>query len=108
MGWNNNCKHEPNEEYKIYFPYLFFITFKPRDAYECHPDNKVLGANMGPIWDWQDPGGPHVGTMNFAIWVVHLAITGSGNAFHVFNTKAVPEPKESCQLAPNKYTLVKF
>ena len=26
------------------------------------------GANMGPIWDRQDPGGPHVGPMNFAIW----------------------------------------
>ena len=24
---------------------------------------------MGPIWGWQDPGGPHVGPMNFAIWV---------------------------------------
>ena len=25
-------------------------------------------ANMGPIWGRQDPGGPHVGPMNFAIW----------------------------------------
>ena len=32
------------------------------------PDSKVHGANMGPIWDRQDPGGPHVGHMNFAIW----------------------------------------
>ena len=32
------------------------------------PDNKVLGANMGPIWDQQDPGGPRVGPMNLAIW----------------------------------------
>ena len=23
---------------------------------------------MGPIWRWQDPGGLHVGHMNFAIW----------------------------------------
>ena len=45
---------------------------------ECHygvlflklqnnPDSKVHGANMGPIWGRQDPGGPHVGPMNFAI-----------------------------------------
>ena len=27
-------------------------------------------ANMGPIWGRQDPGGPHVGPMNFVIWVV--------------------------------------
>ena len=32
------------------------------------PDSKVHEANMGPIWDRQDPGGPHVGPMNFAIW----------------------------------------
>ena len=24
---------------------------------------------MGPIWGRQDPGGPHVGPMNFVIWV---------------------------------------
>ena len=37
----------------------------------CHrtiPDSKVHGANMGPIWGRQDPGGPHVGHMNLAIW----------------------------------------
>ena len=33
-----------------------------------HPDSKVHGANMGPIWGRQDPGEPHVGPMNFAIW----------------------------------------
>ena len=31
------------------------------------PDSKVHGANMGPIWGRQDPGGSHVGPMNFAI-----------------------------------------
>ena len=34
-----------------------------------YPDSKVHGANMGHIWGRQDPGGPHVGPMNFAIWV---------------------------------------
>ena len=24
-----------------------------------NPDSKVYGANMVPIWDPQDPGGPH-------------------------------------------------
>ena len=32
------------------------------------PDSKDHGANMGPIWGRQDPGGPHVGSMNFVIW----------------------------------------
>ena len=31
------------------------------------PDSKVHGANMGPIWGRQDPGGPQVGPMNLAI-----------------------------------------
>ena len=35
------------------------------------PDNKVHGTNMGPVWGRQDPGGPHVGPMNFAIGDVH-------------------------------------
>ena len=43
-------------------------------AYDIHslqtcPDSKVHWANMGPIWGRQDPGSPHVGPMNLAIWV---------------------------------------
>ena len=33
--------------------------------YENGPDSKV---NMGPFWGRKDPGGPHVGPMNLAIW----------------------------------------
>ena len=33
-----------------------------------NPDSKVHGANMGPIWGRLDPGGPHVGPMNLAVW----------------------------------------
>ena len=40
-------------------------------AIEATPDSKVYGANVGPIWGRQDPGGPHVGPMNFAIWDVY-------------------------------------
>ena len=32
-------------------------------------DSKVHGGNIGPIWGRQDPDGPHVGPMNFAVWV---------------------------------------
>ena len=40
-----------------------------REWFHCSycPDNKVRGANMGPIWGRQDPGGPHVGPMNLAL-----------------------------------------
>ena len=45
------------------------------------PDSKAHGANMGPIWGRQDPGGLHVGPMNWdnslRIFVKRL----SGNIF---------------------------
>ena len=31
-------------------------------------DSKVHGTNMGPTWGRPDPGGPHVGHVNIAIW----------------------------------------
>ena len=40
--------------------------------HEDTPNSKVHGANMGPIWGQQDPGGPHVGP-----WLVL-----SGNRHH--------------------------
>ena len=36
-----------------------------------HTEKKVHTANMGPIWGRQDPGGPHVGYMNVAIWAAN-------------------------------------
>ena len=39
-----------------------------RNPTELLRESTVHGANMGPIWGRQDPGGPHVGPMNFAIW----------------------------------------
>ena len=38
------------------------------------PESKVHGANMGPIWGRQDPGGPHVGSMNLAIWDITIKV----------------------------------
>ena len=37
------------------------------------PDSKVHGANMGPTWGRQDPGGPHVGHLYLAIWRVIIS-----------------------------------
>ena len=49
--------------------YVLLITPGETPVTYAHadPDSKVHGANMGPIWGRQDPGGPHVGHMNFAI-----------------------------------------
>ena len=37
-------------------------------CYQHYPDSRVHGPTRGPSGR-QDPGGPHVGPMNFAIWV---------------------------------------
>ena len=41
-------------------------------GFENYHDSKVHGDNMRPIWGRQDPGGPHVGPMNFAIGVDNI------------------------------------
>ena len=58
--------------------YGVFCEFTVRSGLPVHsnPDSKVHGANMGPIWDWHGPGGPHVGPMNFDNWEVLHAISG--------------------------------
>ena len=35
----------------------------------------LIARFMGPTWGPQDPGGPHVGPMNFAIWAVAIILT---------------------------------
>ena len=45
-------------------------------TFHNNTDNKVHGANMGPIWGRQDPGGPHAGPMNFAMWEVSQNMKG--------------------------------
>ena len=59
---------------KVFSPCLFApsIGLDIRDHIWSNPDSKVHGDNMGPIWGRQDPGGPHVGPMNFAIWVANI------------------------------------
>ena len=49
-------------------PYFAADDLSQSGRKEHVPDSKVHGANMGPIWGRQDPGGPHVGPMNSAIW----------------------------------------
>ena len=38
------------------------------------PDNKVLGANMGPTWVLPAPDGPHIGPINFTIGVILIEV----------------------------------
>ena len=49
------------------------------DHHSC-PEGKIHGANMGhlgAIWSRQDPRGPHLGPMNFAIWVTRHSFTSA-------------------------------
>ena len=46
------------------------------------PNSKVHGANMGPTWGRQDPGGPHAGPMKLAIWVSTEQTTFFGKRIH--------------------------
>ena len=59
----------------IIVQYLAIEGFKIVILMANYPDSKVHGAHLGPIWGRQDPGGPYVGPMNFAIWVVGSIIS---------------------------------
>ena len=61
-----------------YIVTTFYGIYCKSTAKQCsleYSDSKLHGANMGPIWGQQDPGGPHVGPMNFAIWVCCATLT---------------------------------
>ena len=44
------------------------VKFADTQLPQMYAERKVHRVNMGPIWVRQDPGGPHIGLMNFAIW----------------------------------------
>ena len=47
------------------FPVSILVSWR---RFSNIPDSKVHGAQMGAICGRQDTGGPHAGSMNFAIW----------------------------------------
>ena len=73
--WSSSVKLRWSYFHSIYWLCIHFmwcgieglLSMVLKDS-DC-PDSKVHGANMGLIWGQQDPGGPHVGPMNFVIWV---------------------------------------
>ena len=63
-----------------YLQYLILKDGRSKFPYTDNtPDSKVRGANMGPTWGRKDPGGPHVGHMNIAIWDHYLVHARSLN-----------------------------
>ena len=51
------------------------IETNKKESSQSTPDNRVHGANIGPILVRQDPAVPYVGPMNFAIWDCTTCIT---------------------------------
>ena len=48
---------------------MFYVEADTRHTTEGPSDSEIHEANMGPTWVLSAAGGPHVGPMNFAIWV---------------------------------------
>ena len=49
------------------------------------PGSMVHGVNIGPIWGRQDPGGPNVGHINFAMWdVFHIVYSTCDSIVYKF------------------------
>ena len=72
------------------------------------PDRKVQEVNMWPIWGRQEPGGPHVGPMNFAIWDKTLTnsldqIRNQKPLFHIY---ACPMKTSLCFGRDEKYDTI--
>ena len=76
------------------------VSEKELQRHSCSayiPESKVHGANMGPIWGRQDPGGPHVGPLNLIIWDFNNAEftathwNGIVDIFTKFSSLATPE-----------------
>ena len=53
----------------VYQYYMIRKNYQKQRTSPFHniPDSKVHVANVGPTWGRQDPGVPHVGSMNSAI-----------------------------------------
>ena len=101
-------------QYDMFTAWLCFVLLwlccEFQQIHTVYPDSKIHGANIGPTWGRQDPGGPHVGHMNLAIWVlIHIlqgcysvrSITKLGFMFNVYILWSEPScVKHSIKLIP--------
>ena len=69
--WTTVFQFDHGEKYKgLELHRLSYSSSSVQFAHQSNdnPDNKIHGANMGPILGRLDPDGSHAGPMNFAIW----------------------------------------
>ena len=71
MQGDNRAQETQHSADIIWLITCLAMAWRGKQAGHNYPDSKDHGAYMGPIWGRgrQDPGGPHVGPMNFAIWI---------------------------------------
>ena len=62
------CMYTYNIFYFTVSTRLDLVAMSSGKSVDKCPYSKFRVANMWPIWDQGDPGEPHVGPMNFAIW----------------------------------------
>ena len=70
-----------------------------------YSDSKIHGANVGPTWGCQDPGGPHVGHTNLAIWVFFRNLHLQDNLTRDCFTSTASTVNNSVQ---NIFTLLRY
>ena len=72
-----NSLHHISSDNQVSYPADLSISviWNNHNLERHFPDNKVHGANMGPTWVRQDPGGSHVGPKNLAIRVTSVSHT---------------------------------
>ena len=71
-------------------------------------DSKVDGANMGPTWGQKDPGGPHVGPINLAIWVVLCCVVLCYGAVYILWVTRNRHPKFAQKLISSTFVFSKL
>ena len=65
--WKCRAKYSHGVKAKDSLRWLWYPWMTPRSD-SVNLDCMVYGAYMGPTWGRQDPGRPHDGPMNLAIW----------------------------------------
>ena len=84
----------------------------------------LIARFMGPAWGRQDPGGPHVGPMNFAIWGGMISDTNVCSAnrspwpddlkiyhmmrIHLRSSPNITKPSLIMYLFENQYEVIKW
>ena len=77
--------------------YVFLVLTRRNEQCKRYWQQTINNPHMGSIWGRQDPGGPHVGPINFAIWELL-------SARNLTSSTAVNQVEHRYNLAVTYYT----